>query len=222
MGDGGDGKFICLSITQASTFPGGWEAVGNIAHLHVLTLTLASLRNSSQQILHSRNHLVVHVQQWPAALREAAVVQQQPVQQQQSLSEQRCSWAEPPGRRRIRACRKTKPPGKGLFLPSCSNWNMDKPGEVLCCWESERLNHCRWKTMTMVWTIWDRTREQTLLARGRKQLVWLRERVVPQSGTGTGAACWGCPLASGSSFCSANAPPDTHKTADRVSPSTNI
>lgn len=62
----------------------------------VCTFTLTEIWHLPQCVSDSRDHLVVLVQQWPAALWEAAVMQQQPVQQQETLSEQRRCRASPP------------------------------------------------------------------------------------------------------------------------------
>lgn len=67
--------------------------------VRVRTFALAQLGDLPQGVSHGGDHLVVHVQQRPAGLGEAAVVQQQPVQKQQTLPEQRGRRAAPPRQR---------------------------------------------------------------------------------------------------------------------------
>lgn len=141
-----------------------------------LTFTLAKVRNLLQRVSHSWDDLVVHVQQWPAALREAAVMEKQPVQQKQTFPEQRSSWAAVPRQRWGDAALRgwgssgwiilklsIYPPWPRFLL---LHLMLDWPVESICSWEPRRSNHWRWKIITTVWTSWQRPREKTMIKDG--------------------------------------------------------
>lgn len=53
-----------------------------------------------------------------------------------------------------------------------SNWNFEKPVEVVGWWEPQISSHCRWKTITIVWTNWERNRWALYVLRHNPPFDW--------------------------------------------------